>query len=94
MSIRSRVGIPGGTCEFDLPAYYAWQSFAPAQRQADLVRWASTLTPLADSVRLLLKLIRDSGTAPSASILAAAAPALITAVTCAKSIRSTSSLTA
>ena len=25
MSIRSRVGIPGGTCEFDLPAYYAWQ---------------------------------------------------------------------
>ena len=25
MSIRSRIGIPGGTCEFDLPAYYAWQ---------------------------------------------------------------------
>ncbi|HRL99425.1 MAG TPA: cell division protein ZapD, partial [Acidovorax sp.] len=25
MSIRSRVGIPGGTCGFDLPAYYAWQ---------------------------------------------------------------------
>jgi cell division protein ZapD len=22
---QSRVGIPGGTCEFDLPAYYAWQ---------------------------------------------------------------------
>ena len=63
MSIRSRVGIPGGTCEFDLPAYYAWQNFAPAVRQADLARWASTLAPLAESVRLLLKLIRDSGTA-------------------------------
>ena len=25
MSIRSRIGIPGGTCEFDLPAYFAWQ---------------------------------------------------------------------
>ena len=25
MSIRSRISIPGGTCEFDLPAYYAWQ---------------------------------------------------------------------
>lgn len=25
MSIRSRIGIPGGTCGFDLPAYYAWQ---------------------------------------------------------------------
>ena len=25
MSIRSRAGIPGGTCGFDLPSYYAWQ---------------------------------------------------------------------
>ena len=25
MSVRSRISIPGGTCEFDLPAYYAWQ---------------------------------------------------------------------
>ena len=32
-------------------------------RQVDLARWASTLAPLAESVRLLLKLIRDSGTA-------------------------------
>jgi cell division protein ZapD len=23
--VRSRISIPGGTCEFDLPAYYAWQ---------------------------------------------------------------------
>ena len=29
MSIRSRISIPGGTCEFDLPAYYAWQKLAP-----------------------------------------------------------------
>ncbi|QDL56844.1 cell division protein ZapD [Rhodoferax aquaticus] len=63
MSIRSRVGIPGGTCEFDLPAYYAWQHRSVGQRQADLVRWASTLTPLAKSVHLLLKLLRDSGSA-------------------------------
>jgi cell division protein ZapD len=28
MSIRSRMGIPGGTCGFDLPAYYAWQHAA------------------------------------------------------------------
>ena len=61
MSIRSRVGIPGGTCEFDLPAYYAWQHFDPASRQQDLQRWASTLVPLAESIRLLLQLLRDSG---------------------------------
>jgi len=61
MSIRSRVGIPGGTCEFDLPAYFAWQHISGEQRRADLARWASTLTPLSDSIHLLLKLLRDSG---------------------------------
>jgi cell division protein ZapD len=63
MSIRSRVGIPGGTCEFDLPGYYAWQHHPSAARQQDLERWASNLAPLAESVHLLLKLLRDSGTA-------------------------------
>jgi cell division protein ZapD len=62
MSIRSRVGIPGGTCEFDLPAYYAWQHREPGRRQADLERWANTLAPLAEAIHLLLKLLRDSGT--------------------------------
>jgi cell division protein ZapD len=61
MGIRSRIGIPGGTCEFDLPGYHAWQQLEPARRQADLARWVSSITPLAESVRLLLKLLRDSG---------------------------------
>jgi len=61
MSIRSRISIPGGTCEFDLPAYYAWQKTAAAQRQADLQQWASTLMPLAEALKLLLTLLRDSG---------------------------------
>jgi cell division protein ZapD len=62
MSIRSRVGIPGGTCEFDLPAYYAWQQLDAEVRRADLGRWAVSLGPLAESIHLLLKLLRDSGT--------------------------------
>jgi cell division protein ZapD len=61
MSIRSRIGIPGGTCEFDLPAYFAWQHFEADVRQHDLQRWMATLVPLAESVRMLLKLLRDSG---------------------------------
>jgi cell division protein ZapD len=43
MSIRSRISIPGGTCEFDLPAYYAWQQHDPhggARRPAGLGRHA------------------------------------------------------
>lgn len=61
MSIRSRISIPGGTCEFDLPAYYAWQHKTGVQRQAELGKWISNLTPLTDAVHLLLKLLRDSG---------------------------------
>ncbi|MFI4928545.1 MAG: cell division protein ZapD [Burkholderiales bacterium] len=61
MSIRSRAGIPGGTCEFDLPAYYAWQHLPADRRRGDLERWAQTLAPLAESIHQLLRLLRDSG---------------------------------
>jgi cell division protein ZapD len=61
MSIRSRIGIPGGTCEFDLPAYYAWQHTDAGSRRADLQRWAATLSPLADAVALVLKMLRETG---------------------------------
>jgi len=63
MSIRSRIGIPGGTCAFDLPAYFAWQHQTGEQRRADLQRWIATLTPIADAIGLLLTLLRDSGVA-------------------------------
>lgn len=63
MSIRSRINIPGGTCEFDLPAYYAWQQFAPARRRADLIEWTSTLMPLAEALKVLLGLLREAGVA-------------------------------
>jgi cell division protein ZapD len=61
MSIRSRIGIPGGTCEFDLPAYYHWQHHDHRTRQDDLQRWMLPLMPLAEAVVLLLKMLRDSG---------------------------------
>ena len=61
MSIRSRISIPGGTCEFDLPAYYAWQKYEPQRRRADLLQWVSTLMPMAQALQVLLGLLRDSG---------------------------------
>lgn len=61
MSIRSRIGIPGGTCAFDLPAYFAWQHESGDKRRVDLQRWIASLTPLADAISLLLTLLRDSG---------------------------------
>ena len=61
MSMRSRISIPGGTCEFDLPAYYAWQHRDAAARRADLNQWVSTMMPLAQALQVLLQLLRDSG---------------------------------
>ncbi len=63
VSVRSRIGIPAGTCEFDLPAYFHWQHHSVERRRADLSRWASSLWPLAQCINLLLKLLRDSGSA-------------------------------
>jgi len=61
MSIRSRISIPGGTCEVDLPAYFAWQQYPPARRREDLQRWTSSLAPLSAALHMLLGLLRESG---------------------------------
>ena len=61
MSIRSRVSIPGGTCEFDLPAYHAWQHKPAHVRQEDLQQWMAHLLPLGNSIKLLLLLLRGTG---------------------------------
>ncbi|WP_027013974.1 cell division protein ZapD [Comamonas composti] len=61
MAIRSRVGIPAGTCSFDLPAYHAWLHRDERLRLRDLETWAETLTPLGQALELLLKLLRDTG---------------------------------
>ena len=62
-SLKSRVAIPGGTCEFDLPAYHAWQHLGVEKRQADLHHWSACFIPVAQSIQMLLKMLRDSGSA-------------------------------
>lgn len=60
MSLRSRMIVPGGTCEFDLPSYHAWKHRSCSARQADLNRWTECLVPTAQAVGLLLHILRDS----------------------------------
>ncbi len=60
-AIRSRSVIPGGTCEFDLPAYHAWKHQSAASRQADLSRWIAPFGPLAQAIGLLMQMLRESG---------------------------------
>jgi len=62
MAIRSRISIPGGTCEFDLPAYHDWQHRSADERQNDLVQWSAQLSCLAAPVQLLMSLLRETGT--------------------------------
>jgi cell division protein ZapD len=62
MALRSRSVIPGGTCEFDLPAYHAWQHHDAASRTADLNEWTAPFATLAHAIKLLLQILRESGT--------------------------------
>lgn len=70
MSLRSRAVIPGGTCEFDLPAYHAWQHHDAKSRQRDLQHWFAAFVPLSQAIQLLLQLLRETGS--SQKVLATA----------------------
>ncbi len=59
-SIRQRSSIPGGSCEFDLPAYHLWLEGSTTQRFNDQKRWFATLDPIRQAIELLLKMIRGS----------------------------------
>lgn len=61
MSIRSRTGIAGGTCEFDHPSYFAWQNRPPQDRQRDVASWMAPLSPLRFAIAVMLGLLRSSG---------------------------------
>jgi len=61
MSIRGRTIIPGGACEFDLPAYYAWQQHPVERRFQDISNWFAPLIPLFDAIAIVMRLLRESG---------------------------------
>ncbi|MCP5266345.1 MAG: cell division protein ZapD [Burkholderiaceae bacterium] len=61
MSIRSRTIIAGGASEFDLPSYWAWQNRSTESRHADLTGWAKPFRPLEQALRIVLRLLRESG---------------------------------
>jgi cell division protein ZapD len=60
MSIRSRISIPGGTCEFDLPDYRHWLDQPFAVRSKQFGDWMVTIRPLCDAVTELLWLTREA----------------------------------
>ena len=61
MSVKSRINIPGGACEFDLPSYHFWLHRSAQARLADLRAWLAPLLPVRDGIAIVLRLLRDSG---------------------------------
>ncbi len=61
MSIKQRVGIPGGACEFDLPSYHYWLHLDPEIRRSDLNQWLEPLLPIERGFSIVLHLLRNSG---------------------------------
>jgi len=59
-SIRSRAGIPGGTCEFDLPSYHAWLMRDGESRRLDLHAWIQPLQKFSSALGMVLRLLRES----------------------------------
>ena len=60
ISIRQRSAIPGGTCDFDLPAFHYWLQQPASQRTDDLFRWLHNFDAIGQSIQLILKLTRGS----------------------------------
>jgi len=61
MGIKQRAAIPGGVCEFDLPAYHHWQHQSMESRRQLLNAWLLPMLPLRDALAILLKLLREGG---------------------------------
>lgn len=63
MSIRGRMVIAGGLCEFDVPSFYAWLHQPVETRRADIDAWFEPFKPLMNALCFILRLLRDSGNA-------------------------------
>ena len=65
MSIKQRISIPGGTCNFDIPGYYYWLHKSLQDKATDFKIWQKDLLLLGDSIQLSLQMIRNSNTPSS-----------------------------
>jgi cell division protein ZapD len=61
MAIKQRSSIPGGVCEFDLPAYHYWLQQDPAARRNDLAAWIEPFEPIRAAAAIVLRLLRENG---------------------------------
>ena len=58
--VKQRVAIPGGTCNFDLPAFHHWLSKPIETRRHHLEIWLADLLIVHDAVHQILEILRES----------------------------------
>ncbi len=58
--VKQRLAIPGGTCNFDLPAFHHWLSKSPQERAGQFRDWLSDLMVVNDAVAQVLTMLRES----------------------------------
>lgn len=59
-SIKQRISIPGGTCNFDLPGYNFWLKSQNVDKTRQLKEWHKDISVINHAVKLALELIRNS----------------------------------
>lgn len=60
-NIRHHLLTPGGTCNFDTPAYHLWLSLPTEKRVEHLLNWQKELLDIQVITSLILQMIRESG---------------------------------
>ena len=65
MTIKQRAAIPGGICEFDLPSFHHWLHRDHCLRRIDLEAWRLPLNSVAAALRIVLRVLRESGKSSS-----------------------------
>ncbi len=59
-SIRQRLSIAGGTCNFDLPSYHHWLRKSTGERKFQLNNWAGDLKYMHEAIKLVMVILRTS----------------------------------
>lgn len=59
-SVRQRLNVPGGTCDFDLPIYSYWLHRPDQQRAETLNRWFEPFADVERAIAVCLRAIRQS----------------------------------
>ena len=59
-AIQQRSSIPGGLCDFDLPAFHFWLERPAQERLRDLTAWLDTFDAIGRGIQLIMRLTRGS----------------------------------